>query len=165
MAQFALFPNPSTWPLGVQWAPPPGERSQLNNLHANYTGAWLVASVLAWLPVVGCGGQSVLDMATTPAEARETITTALDAWQKGTSQKDLAQCNPPLYLQDPLYARGSTLQEYKLENEGKVVGTGISYIVTMKLKGDAGKDDKNRRIAYRVVTRPNKAVTLEEGIP
>ena len=35
----------------------------------------------------------------------------------------------------------------------------------MKLKGDAGKDDKNRRIAYRVVTRPNKAVTLEEGIP
>ena len=115
--------------------------------------------------LAGCGGQSVMEMATTPDEAKSTLVQALDAWKNGTSQKDLSEGKPPVFLQDPLFAKGVPLQGYTMENEGKVVGTGMSYIINQKLKGDADKEAKARRIAYRVVTRPNRAVTLEEGIP
>jgi hypothetical protein len=117
--------------------------------------------LVSWM--VGCGGQSTLDMATTPAEAKTTITEALDSWKKGVSQKDLSERKPPLYLQDNSYAKGTQLVDYSFENEGKVVGTGMSYIVNLKLKGEG--EGKTRRVAYRVVTTPNRAVTLEDGIP
>lgn len=119
--------------------------------------------LVSWM--VGCGGQSTLDMATTPAEAKATITEALDSWKKGVTPKALSEARPPLYLQDNSFVKGTQLVDYTFENEGKVVGTGMSYIVNLKLKGEGGGEGKARRVAYRVVTKPNRAVTLEDGIP
>jgi len=123
---------------------------------------WLAGLVFG---LVGCGGQSTLDLATTPADAKAAITEALDAWKKGITQKALAEGKPPLYLQDNSFAKGTQLVDYTFENDGKVVGTGISFIVNLKLKGDGGGEGKARRVAYRVVTRPNRSVALEDGIP
>lgn len=117
------------------------------------------------LLVAGCGGQSTLDLATTPADAKATITEALDSWKKGVTQQALADGKPPLYLQDNAFAKGTPLVDYSFENEGKVVGTGMSFIVNLKLKGEGGAEGKSRRVAYRVVTRPNRSVATEDGIP
>lgn len=129
----------------------------------NRLGAlWLAGLVIG---MVGCGGQSTLGMATTPADAKAAITEALDSWKKGTTQKALAEGKPPLYLQDNSFAKGVPLADYSFENDGKVVGTGISFIVNLKLKGEGGGEGKARRVAYRVVTKPNRSVALEDGIP
>lgn len=120
------------------------------------------AFAVLWM--AGCGGLSTLDMATTPAEAKATITEALDSWKKGVTQKALAEGKPPLYLQDNSFAKGIQLVDYSFENDGKVLGTGISFIVNLKLKGEGG-EGKSRRVAYRVVTKPNRSVAVEDGIP
>jgi hypothetical protein len=123
---------------------------------------------LAGLMVVlvsGCGGQSTMGLATTPEEAKATVTMALDAWKNGTRQKDLALAKPPVYFQDDTFARGTPLSDYSIEGDGKVVGAGISFVVNLSLKGDGSKDNKLRKIAYRVVTRPNRAITREENMP
>ena len=90
---------------------------------------------------------------------------SLEAWKGGISQKDLATGSPALFFQDDTYRRGTPLTSYAFEGEGKVVGSGMSYIVNLTLKGSGEKENKVQRVAYRVVTRPSLAVTREEGIP
>ena len=130
----------------------------MNNLRR----AWLVPTMMA---LVGCGGQSTMDLATTPEESRATLTRSLEAWKGGISQKDLSTGSPALFFQDDTYRRGTPLTSYAFEGEGKVVGSGMSYIVNLTLKGSGEKENKVQRVAYRVVTRPSLAVTREEGIP
>lgn len=102
-----------------------------------------------------------MGMATTPGDARATITAALDGWKQGVSQQAMAASRPPMFLQDDAFAKAAPLLDYSLEGEGKVVGTGISQVVNLSFKGEG----KARRVAYRVVTRPHKVVTREEGFP
>ena len=51
--------------------------------------------------LAGCGGQSVMEMATTSDEAKSTLIQALDAWKNGTSQKVSETLEIPL-LKSPL---------------------------------------------------------------
>ncbi|NBU77286.1 MAG: hypothetical protein EBS30_19055 [Planctomycetes bacterium] len=129
----------------------------------NLDNRWLTGLLLAL--VTGCGGPSTMGLATTPEEAKATVTTALDAWKNGTRQNDLALAKPPVYFQDDAFARGTPLSDYSIEGDGKVVGAGISFVVNLSLKGDGSKDNRSRKVAYRVVTRPNRAVTREENMP
>ena len=123
---------------------------------------WLAGLLV--VVVSGCGGQSTMGLATTPEEAKATITTALEAWKNGTRQNVMAQAKPPMYFQDDIFARGTSLSDYSIEGDGKVVGAGISFVVNLSLKGDGSKENKSRKVAYRVVTRPNRAITREENM-
>lgn len=121
--------------------------------------------VIAGSIATGCGGPSTMELATTPLEAKTTIALALDAWKNGALQTDLAHAKPPVFFQDDAFTKGTPLTGYSIEGEGKVVGAGISFVVNLSLKGDGSKGSKPCTVAYRVVTRPNRAITREEGMP
>lgn len=124
----------------------------------------ILLPAVALIAAAGCGGDpSPLPMATTPDAARAALTTALDGWKAGETREGLAARTPPVRLADADFARGAKLVDYKVEGDGKVVGTGMSYLVTLTVQT---KDSAaTRKVAYRVVTTPHTAVTREDGIP
>ena len=120
----------------------------------------LLAVVLA-----GCGGDPPpLDMATTPEQSRAAFVGALDAWKAGATPESLTAKNPSVYLADENFARGVKLLDYKLEGDPVVVGTGITYVVTLTLQ-DGAKAANTRKLAYRVVTQPNISISKEDSMP
>ena len=48
------------------------------------------------------------------------------------------------------------------EGDGKVRGTGYSYVVTLKLQEKDGAKTRDKKIAYRVVTEPKQVITRED---
>ena len=117
------------------------------------------------LALAGCRGESPpLDMATTPEKSRAALTAAFDAWKAGGTVQTLAAKSPPVYLVDDSFTKGSKLVEYRFEGEPKIVGTGMTYIVTLTLQ-DGAKPAGTRKLAYRVVTDPNIAIFREDGAP
>jgi hypothetical protein len=122
------------------------------------------ALCLAALVLAGCSEPKPLEMATTPEASRATLTAALDAWKAGASQADLSRRSPPVYFVDDDLERGRKLVDYQIEGEPRPVGTGLSYVVTLTVQ-DGTKAPVIRRLAYRVVTKPNQSVSREEGTP
>ena len=117
------------------------------------------------LALAGCGGEPPpLDMATTPEKSREVLVAALDAWKAGATPKELTARTPAVYLNDDSFARGVKLTDYKIEGEPKTFGTGLSYVLTLTLQ-DGAKPAAARKLAYRVVTRPNVSISREDGMP
>lgn len=118
----------------------------------------LAAAVAA---LAGCGEPKPLGLATTPEASRAALVEGLDGWKAGESDKSMAARNPPLYLVDDALTRGDKLIDYKIEGEPKVIGTDLSYTVTLTL--DSKGKPTTRKAGYRVVTDPNRAITREEG--
>jgi hypothetical protein len=117
------------------------------------------------LGVVGCGGgANPLGPATTPEKSRQVIVAALDAWKNGQTRDDLHKQSPPVYFQDDDLYRGRRLIDYKLEGEPRERGTGLSYVVRLTLQNGSAPA-ATRRVAFRVVTEPNIAITREDGKP
>jgi hypothetical protein len=117
------------------------------------------------LAVAGCGGDPPpLDMATTPEQSREALVAALDAWKGGASREALAAKTPPVNFIDDALMKKHKLLDYKLEGEPKVVGTGITYVVTLTTQ-DGERSPATRKLAYRVVTTPNIAISKEDFMP
>ena len=117
------------------------------------------------LAALGCGGDPPpLDMATTPEKSREALVAALDAWKGGATREALAARTPPVVFADDALTKGHKLLDYKFEGEPKAVGTGQSYVVTLTTQaGD--KPPAARKLAYRVVTTPNIAISKEDTMP
>ena len=114
---------------------------------------------------VGCSGEAPpLSMATTPERSREVLVVGFDAWKSGTTQKDLAKQSPPIFLGDDDFYRGWKLIDYKIEGEPKVIGTGLSYVLSLTIQEPGKPAPTTRKRAYRIVTAPNIAITKEDGI-
>ncbi len=113
----------------------------------------------------GCGGDPPpLDMATTPEKSREALVAALDAWKGGATRETLAAQTPPVVFADDSLTRKHKLLDYKFEGEPKAVGTGITYVVTLTTQ-DGTRPPATRKLAYRVVTSPNIAISKEDTMP
>jgi hypothetical protein len=119
-------------------------------------------TLLLLVGVVGCGGAKPLGLATTPEKSRQVIVTALDAWKNGQTRDDLKNLSPPVYFQDDDLYRGRKLVDYQLEGEPRVLGTGLSYVVRLTLQNGTAQP-ATRKVAFRVVTEPNIAITREDG--
>lgn len=117
----------------------------------------LVAVALA----AGCSGTAPLPMATSPEKARPAIEAALAAWKQGKTADDLRKLSPAVHLLDDDFARGRKLAAYKIEGDGKPMGTGMRYDVTLTLQ-DGAKPPAARKLAYRVVTEPYICVSRED---
>ena len=124
--------------------------------------AWMPAAAL--LVAAGCSEPAPLGRATTPEASRAALTAAQDGWKAGETPDTLARRSTPIHLADDDFTRGRKLADYRIEGEPKEVGTGLSYVVTLTFR-DGDKPAATRRVAYRVVTEPNTAITREEGIP
>lgn len=117
------------------------------------------------LAAVGCGGDPPpLDMASTPEKSREALVAALDAWKNGATREALAAQTPPVVFADDALMKKHKLLDYKLEGEPKAVGTGYSYVVALTTQ-DGDKSPTTRKLAYRVVTTPNIAISKEDFMP
>jgi hypothetical protein len=119
------------------------------------------AAALAVALAAGCSGTAPLPMATSPEKARPAIEAALDAWKAGTTADALRARSPAVHLLDDDFARGRKLVGYKIEGDGKPMGTGLRYDVTLTLQ-DGAKPPATRKVAYRVVTDPNISISRED---
>ena len=115
--------------------------------------------------LAGCGGDPPpLDLASTPEKSRELLVSAFDDWKAGATPGSMTAKSPPVYLNDDGFAKGAKLIDYKIEGEPKTVGTGFSYVVTLTIQ-DGAKPPSAKKLAYRVVTRPNNSISKEDGMP
>ena len=125
----------------------------------------LLAAALA-LTAGGCGDPKPLAMAGTPESSRGALTAALDGWKAGKSFQDLIGQSPSLIFQDDDLMRGTKLLDYQVEGDGKPLGTGYSYVVTLTLQDkDGAKPPAKKKVAYTAVTEPKHAVTREDRQP
>ena len=97
-------------------------------------------------------------------QIQEALVAALDAWKGGATRDALLARTPPVVFADDALARGHKLIEYKFEGEPKVVGTGITYVLSLTTQ-DGTKPPATRKLAYRVVTSPNVAISKEDSMP
>jgi hypothetical protein len=119
----------------------------------------------AVLGLTGCGGElNPPPMAGTPESSRAALVTALDGWKAGKSHQELSAQPSPLYFVDDDLNRGTALLDYRIEGDGKPLGTGYSYVVTLTLQ-DRGGTARTKKVAYTAVTEPKTAVTREDRQP
>lgn len=85
-----------------------------------------------------------------PDEARQSLSTALDAWKAGGDPADLLSKTPPLHVLDRDWSGGTKVTAYELE-EGRPLGAGIQYPVSLTLENAKGKTAK-KRVVYVVNT-------------
>ena len=85
-----------------------------------------------------------------PDEARLSLSTALDAWKAGGKPADLLVKTPPVHVLDRDWSAGSKVTSYELE-EGRPLGAGIQYPVSLTLENAKGKSAK-KRVVYVVNT-------------
>ena len=119
--------------------------------------------LVAALGLAGCGTNPP-PMAATPESSRAALAAALDGWKAGKAPKELSGQSPPLYFVDDDFTRGTKLLDYKVEGEGKPLGTGYSYVVSLTLQ-DQGGGNRTKKVAYTAVTEPKHAVTREDRQP
>jgi hypothetical protein len=105
-------------------------------------------------------------MAATPESSRAALVAALDGWKQGRTFQDLAGRSPPLYFRDDDLNRGSKLLDYQVEGDGRPLGTGYSYVVSLTVQDKAGaRPPARKRVAYTAMTEPNTAVSREDRTP
>jgi hypothetical protein len=116
------------------------------------------------MALVGCSEPPPLPMATTPEQSKAALVAALDDWKDGVTRSALLARTPPVVFADDAFARGHKLLDYKIEGEPKVVGTGITYVLSLNIQ-DGTRPPATRRLAYRVVTSPNISISKEDAMP
>jgi hypothetical protein len=113
------------------------------------------------LALVGCSDSKPLPMAASPESARPALQAALEAWKANQTPADLRNQSPPVYFNDADFRRGRKLTDYRIESDGKPVGTGLRYEVTLTLQ--IGTKPTTRKLAYRVATQPTISIFREDS--
>ncbi len=121
--------------------------------------SWWLAGLL--LLVAGCSGAQ----SATPSDANEgrvALQAVLDSWKKGDLPETLALRTPPIRVSDGDWKAGLRLQNYKADNEGKLVGTDVNFNVVLELKTNKGKVVKKSAV-YAVTTHPQLMVLRQDS--
>lgn len=108
--------------------------------------AW-AAVVLGALAIVGCGNS--LPERPDPAQAKQALQTALDAWKNGESIEDLTKRTLPIYFNDPKATDGVQLKTYEFEGSPVFSGQSVRIVVKAILQRDQ-REGKERSLAYLV---------------
>ena len=101
---------------------------------------------------VGCSGFSSLDTVR-PDVAKETLVTALTAWQDGRMPGELKSGSPAIVVQDMDWSAGSQLSKFELQGDGRAVGANLSIEVELNLVNKAGESTQ-QKVWYLVGTDP-----------
>ncbi|QEH36894.1 hypothetical protein OJF2_54790 [Aquisphaera giovannonii] len=107
----------------------------------------------------GCGASA---SPADPARAQETLRIALDAWKAGSKPGDLSGHATPIRVSDQEWAGGWTLLDYRVDDDGKLVGFDMNYPVELNLKRPGGGTVKKKAV-YTVTTHPESLVLRQEG--
>src|SRR5262245_37463206 len=79
----------------------------------------LRSTALALLLAAGCSNNPSVESFTPPKNtARDALTAALDAWQKGQAQPGaIENATPKVQMNDPQWAKGAKLKSYEIVEE------------------------------------------------
>ena len=119
----------------------------------------LAVLAASWL-AAGCGGGAA-PAPTDPDAARRHLTAALDAWKAGGAQAELSKQTPPVHVLDRDWEKGSKVSDYTLEGEGKPLGAGVQWPVSLSLVNEKGKSIK-KRVVYVVNTGDVIAIARQD---
>jgi hypothetical protein len=106
---------------------------------------------LAVLLAAGCGPR--LQAPADPAQARDALRTALDAWQRGDRPDALRAASPAVHVNDPDWSAGHRLTRYQIAAGGDRAGTDLRYPVRLTFTGPKGQTVQ-KNTAYMVGTSP-----------
>lgn len=101
---------------------------------------------------LGCGGGSP-PVPAAEDRAREVLSEALSAWQRGDSIEDLKQAFPSIVAADPKWSEGAKLSKFEVQGEGKPAGAERVFAVTLWLAKDQG-EAVPEAVEYKVGTSP-----------
>lgn len=94
-----------------------------------------IPALTAVLAIAGCGGSSS-KYTPTGESAKETLTHALTAWQKGEKYGQVSNANPPINVSDFQWEGGKGLESFEILGEEPVPGqSNKMFSVSLKLKG------------------------------
>src|SRR4051794_5766501 len=113
-------------------------------------GRFLASACLAYFPLLaGCG--SSLPAPSEPGQARQIVTTSLDAWKRGEKPEALASSTPPVRVNAREGGDVYRLKNYETRGEPQPLGLNIQQSVALQLKDLKGKTIK-KTINYVVTT-------------
>ena len=112
--------------------------------------------------IVGCSSETPpLENKTNSDLARETLDTALNTWQKGENFNSLTTRSPSIFINDEDWRRGKKLTKFEV-GEGKLIGLGIQFPVTLSMSDSAGKATQ-RKVKFRVYTEPKLSIARDDA--
>jgi hypothetical protein len=97
-----------------------------------------------------------------PAQGRDALKTALEAWKKGDSVESLASAIPSITVADQRWQDRYKLVRYELADDDKVVGYDLQCRTTLWLKSPDGKEFQEKAV-FSVSTNPRLVVVRAEG--
>lgn len=114
----------------------------------------LMAVALLVVAVSGCGDsgkQQKLD------QAKQSVTTALEAWSRGEPATSLQTANPPIEFHDDDWNLGAKLIEHRITNTYIDTDGGPRCAVELKIEY-GGKMPQDVRATYQVLLEPKIVV-------
>lgn len=115
-------------------------------------------AVLA-LVVIACGcDTSARSLHLDEEQARESLTTSLEAWKAGKTPDDL---KPEIIFGDWDWQAGKTLVDYEVLSDERNDGTNLHIPIRLTLKGAKGKSFKGD-IVYVVGTSPVITISRQD---
>jgi hypothetical protein len=120
----------------------------------------LVLVLLLAMILGGCGQPAA--QPSDQGEGRKALQAVLDAWKGGAKPDALAQQVPPIHASDGDWKSGQVLQDYRADDEGKLVGSDLNYSVVLELKNPKGKVTKKTAV-YTVTTHPQLLVHRQDN--
>ncbi len=120
---------------------------------------------LAFVPLIlllaGCGGNT-LPPETNPAEGRDILKTALDAWVRGGKPEDLKNGSPSIVVYDPDWAEGHKLVKYDIAPEDRRIGVDLLLSVKLTLSKAGGAPQEKKVNMGVAINGDQRAVIRKE---
>ena len=118
---------------------------------------------LALLTLIGCwGGTLPPGLANyDPQQARETLTTALDAWKAGQAGQ-LSRRTPAIQFVDDDLVAGCRLLDYELLDPEQSARPFESVRVQLRLRDRRGRE-WTREVGYQIILQPVRAIVRGDG--
>ena len=110
----------------------------------------------------GCGNGGTVAKEADPSVARETLKASLEAWKTGEAPKVLAQRTPSIRVADEDWLAGARLQDFRIDDPGRIIGTNLTCKVVLYLKDKRGRSIK-KTVLYGIGTDPELTVVRYDG--
>lgn len=91
--------------------------------------------------------------------AARSLSTALDAWRRGQSPRDLQSLAQPIHFNDQLWSGGAALSGYEI-GTGQPNGQGWTCPVTLTLR-KSGSSSSQRHVNYQIDTQPQIVIVQQ----
>lgn len=130
------------------------------NLWTNRRWAGWPAAVCLCLAFAGCGKPlTSQDLTLDKSLAKQSLTTALDAWKAGKQPAALKEGQPSITVADLNWSSGAKLADYKILAEREA---GVNLIIQVELTLDKEGEPTTRKLDYTIGTSPVIAVIANE---